>query len=546
MRCYILVKGTMRLIKSFVGSGNMDFGKVGTLSVVLAVAAISFCVYLPVLKAGFVYDDVSQILIDKYIHEPDNFTEVLTFKVLARDILDRNRPFMVLSLMMDSVFWGLNPFGYHLTSVVLHTLCSVLIFLVFLEIFRHFDQPGSHPVFAAAIGAILFAVHPVNSEAVCGVTFREDLLVGFFTLIALFLAGHFPAKKWWTNVLLILGCAVSSLAAVAGKESGAVVPAILLVYWLIVRRDREVPKWLWLIGCSAVVVAVYVFFLFAIEPQQSVVFTKKPPMFFGGSIGAFLKVQPRIWVFQLGSLFWPAKLSADYTPYSLRHITTGTALIVLVVLFMAAIVIAKKNRLFALGILFYGLAVLPISNFFPQYHPFADRYMYFPMVGFSLTVSSIIYLLKTPQRFSKRLFTVIAVVVLGILSILTVQRTFVWQNERSLWEDTVRKDPFSAAAYNYLGFALYEDGEFTEALAAFSRSCELLDFFQQSDQGEPFAGLALTYEALGQPAMAEEYLYEAAKRDEAFMKPEKLVKRLEYKQKEADKLQKIAGRVFQK
>ena len=67
--------------------------------------------YLPSLWGEFVYDDVAQIVIDDYIHQPSHLAEVLTFRVHGHDVLDFNRPFMLLSLMVDSLLWGRIPIG---------------------------------------------------------------------------------------------------------------------------------------------------------------------------------------------------------------------------------------------------------------------------------------------------------------------------------------------------------------------------------------------------------------------------------------------------
>ena len=96
----------------------------------IIIAVVAAVIYLPILTADFVYDDTSQILTDDYIHKPAHFAEVLSLSVMRKDILDNNRPVMLLSLMLDSLLWGYNPFGYHLTNLLLHALCSAMVFLL--------------------------------------------------------------------------------------------------------------------------------------------------------------------------------------------------------------------------------------------------------------------------------------------------------------------------------------------------------------------------------------------------------------------------------
>ena len=170
--------------------------KVAAFAVIIAAAAA--VLYIPILSADFVYDDISQILTDNYIHKPAHFAEVLSLSVMRKDILDNNRPIMVLSLMLDSLLWGRNPFGYHLTNLLLHSLNSAMMFLLIYGVLsRLFAQNNKNigALRAAVIGAIIFAIHPINSEAVCVVTYREDLLAVFFVLLMLIFAEYFPTQQ---------------------------------------------------------------------------------------------------------------------------------------------------------------------------------------------------------------------------------------------------------------------------------------------------------------------------------------------------------------
>lgn len=509
---------------------------------VIAVSITAAAVYLPTLGADFVYDDIPQIVIDNYIHKAANLGEVLSFRVLQRDVLDHNRPIMLLSLMIDSMLWGHNPVGYHLSNLLLHVLCTALLLLLLLGIFSRLAGSGgrtTRPFLGALFGAMLFAVHPANTEAVCVVSFREDILVAFFTLIGLSLAQRFPTQRKLTTVLLGSGCALSMLAAVASKESGAVVPALLLIYWLVVRQRTHPREWITLI---AVVFAVTVGFLaarFACEPGHSVIFTEKP-VYPDGSFSKMLRIQPRIWAFQLGVLFRPDLLCADKTGYTIRNVSLTTALLVLAVTAIGTFVLARRNSAVGLGAAFYWLALLPVSNLTPIYRPMADRYLYFPMVGVCLAVGAIIWRLKIPQnRWMRTLLIMGAAAACSVLGVSTVQQTRVWQNERSLWETTVEKNPYSFTANNNLGLALFDDGEFDKAVEVFKQACNL-----SPGDADPWARLAITYDAMQMPNLAEEALRQAAARDQRYTDPALLVESLTWEPRLAKKLQTIADRTF--
>jgi len=120
-------------------------------------ALIAMALYLPTLGAGFAWDSQIQMRDDGFIHEARNLPAVLSLRVLGMDVLDFNRPTQLLSLMADSALWGEKPFGYHLTSVLLHATMTVLLFM-----FCHRFVPAG----CAFAATLLFAVHPVNCEAV--------------------------------------------------------------------------------------------------------------------------------------------------------------------------------------------------------------------------------------------------------------------------------------------------------------------------------------------------------------------------------------------
>lgn len=508
------------------------------------VAAVAAVLYIPILSADFVYDDISQILTDNYIHNPAHFAEVLSLSVMRKDVLDNNRPAMVLSLMFDSLLWGRSPFGYHLTNLLLHSLNSAMIFLLFYGVLsRLFTQNNKNigPFAAAFIGAIIFAIHPVNSEAVCVVTYREDLLAAFFVLLILIFAEHFPAEQKATNLLLGGLIAILSFAAVATKESGAMAPLILLVYWLLVRKAGQWRIWTKSIAAGFIATAAFMIARFTLIPAKSVIFFQKAS-YLSGSFGQMLTIQPRIWTFQLLELIRPNLLCADQTDYSVRFITLSAALAVLAVLIIAAVLISRKNIGFGAGILLFCLAMLPTSNFVPIFRPLADRYLYLPMVGVCLALGAILCRLKMPEKLlPKALCVIIPAAVFIFFGYYTVQREFVWHNSLSLWGDTVKKNPFSLIGSDNLGFALFDAGEYKKAIPAFTKASQL-----NSKEADPIAGLAITYDALGLTDSADQAYRKAVSVDKHYIGYDSLMPTLLWTPQQAEKLQIIADRVIKK
>ncbi|NDC53893.1 MAG: hypothetical protein EBZ74_06270 [Planctomycetia bacterium] len=110
-----------------MSDGTTSLGRLLPWQQAALLAGITLAVFSPTLSAQFVYDARLQILTDPFLHDPRNWLTVLTFGTLSMDVLDFNRPVNLASLMLDAAIWGKEPFGYHLTSVLVHAANVVLV-----------------------------------------------------------------------------------------------------------------------------------------------------------------------------------------------------------------------------------------------------------------------------------------------------------------------------------------------------------------------------------------------------------------------------------
>ncbi|MFM7243202.1 MAG: hypothetical protein ACKO40_03380, partial [Planctomycetaceae bacterium] len=316
-------------------------------------AGITVAVFSGTLTADFVYDARLQVLTDPFLHDPWNWVDVLSFRVLGRDVLDFNRPVHLASLMLDAAVWGVNPFGYHLTSILLHAANVVLVWLVVRALLggEAAGERPPHPL-VPIVAALVFAVHPIVAEAVCEPSFREDLLAAAFTLGAVVLAArHVPERGG--DVRRGIGCAACCLFAVASKESGVAAPFVLAAWWwLLQRREptaRDAGFWRLAIGGGLAAVVVFLAARFLLEPSPSRIFETRPE-YPGGSLAEALKVEPRILALYAQLVVCPVNLCADYGGYSVRHRPLPAALVILVVLAVAGGVAAWRDRRIGFGL----------------------------------------------------------------------------------------------------------------------------------------------------------------------------------------------------
>jgi tetratricopeptide (TPR) repeat protein len=162
-----------------------------TVLAVLGLIILSFAAYLNTLPNTFVFDDVYVISGNYFIRDWKNFWGLFTSKYFAASGELSYRPVVTLSYFVDYSLWHLNPLGYHFTNIVLHTLNSALLFFLVRRMVRN--------TFLAFLASLFFACHPVLSEAVNAVSYREDLLAATFFITAFMLYVKLPAFNTYMN-----------------------------------------------------------------------------------------------------------------------------------------------------------------------------------------------------------------------------------------------------------------------------------------------------------------------------------------------------------
>ncbi|MFM8493949.1 MAG: hypothetical protein ACKOEM_00285 [Planctomycetia bacterium] len=497
----------------------------------LGLAVLTVAVFWPTLFAGFVYDARLQILSDDFIHDPRNWVSVLTFGVLGRDVLDFNRPVHLASLMLDAAIWGREPFGYHLTSVLLHAGNVVLLGAVIRGL------AGQKQAFAG-LGAVLFAVHPIVTEAVCEPTFREDLLATAFSLGALLLAMRHDGAARGGDRMRAIAVAVCCLLAVGSKESGFAAPLLVAIFWWLCRRDEPSGFWRAGIGGGLAVTAAFLGARFLLEPEQSAIFEVRPE-YPGGSFLTAMQIEPRLLALYTQLVLFPVNLCADYGLSSVRHLPLPVALALVAAVVGAAILTIRADRRMLLAVAMIALPLLPVSNVIPIYRAAADRYLYFPLAGIGLAIG--LFLDSAWLGARPRLREVAAIGCLAaavLLGLACNERQKVWASPVALWEDTHRKNPGSFTAAVGLAEALREVGRLPEAERRAREAIRL----SQERRGEAWAVLALVLDGQGRDAEALAAAEKAIELNAKLADPASRVRALAMERQFAEEWGRLLGR----
>lgn len=475
------------------------------------VALVAFALYLPSLGYDFVYDSAVQVGVDDFIHQPRHLLDCLTLRVLGMDVLDSNRPLNLVSLIADALLWGKNPAGFRLTNLLLHAASAALLFRWLRSV------TGSAG--ASFLAALLFAVHPLHTETVVEVGYREDLLVTFFLLAGVNAAAAFnrmekSGRRVWGPGLLAFAC---FFLAAASKENGVAGPTALLSYWIFLRREpgQTAKPWLALIGATGVAVVAFYALRFGLEPVHSVIFTEKPQPIAANGIDWAL-AQSRIWTAEAARVAWPSELCADYGPYNLRGIDPLWALVTVAGLAVAGVALSVRSRRAALGCVLAVAALLPVSNFVPIYRPMADRYLYLPMTGLALLAALALARIR-PGKWRNAAWGLTGAAAVALAAATVREETF-WRDGASLWAEATRVNPVSSSVWAGRGDAACERGRYEKAVAFYQRA----DTLAAGKSAPICASLALAWEGLREPKQAADALRRATKLDSRFARPETL------------------------
>jgi len=483
----------------------------------LAIAIAAWLLYSPTITADFVWDARAKVLMSDFILDPSNLPDVLTGRVLTRDVLDNNRPANLLSLMIDAAFWGRRPAGYHATSITLHAVVCAMLFLLLV---RLLPAPGA--LCPAFLAALIFAVHPLNCEAVSEVSYREDLLVAASFMVALFAAIAFLRKPGrLRNLLLGALCCLALLFGVAAKENGVAGPFVLAGYWLLWRRKDPRLPWAALLAAASIAVFGFLLARFTLRPEHSVIFTS-PPARLGGSLANSLLAQVRIWAMQFSQIIFPHDLCADYGPWSIRNYSVPLSAVALALVIAAQLFLAFRNRLFALGSVLFWAGLLPVSNIVPIFRPMADRFLYVPLLGLAIILSQALYLARNLRLALRVALFCLLILWITAAAFLTFRREAVWHDSLVLWQDTAVRNPFSFTAANNLGWAQLAVQHNRDAAASFERAIQL----SNNSDPDPWAGIALVCQAIGNPAAANTAFHRAVSLDPRYAHPQELVRAL--------------------
>ena len=448
-------------------------GTSGTaLATLAALAALVFAVWWPALGASFQFDDFNVIVGNPRVHSLSAW--------LAS--MPGIRPLLKLSYAIN---YSLDPgpHGFRLLNVAIHAANSCLVGALLWRRARCHGLDIGAATQAAGLAALVFALHPVQTESVTYITGRSVSLAALPCLLAL--AAWLASRDARTRgaALAWRGGAVLAFALALGvKETTIVLPRALLLWSATeprrLARDpaRGVrppwsagPAWRALLPLLALAaVALLVTLLW--PPYRRLLDTSlaiRP-------VSANLMTQAHALGYLALQLLRPWGMNADPALLATTRLDVMTVLLGLlwVAVAVTGLVVRRRSPALAFGLLWFLLWLLPTNSLLPRYDVANDRQLYLALIGPAWLLG--LAVATAGRRAALRWMPPAALLAIGaVLALATLQRNRVYADEVSYWQDVARQSPASPRAANNLGIAYALACRDAEALREFERAVRL-------------------------------------------------------------------------
>lgn len=487
---------------------------------VLVLILVSIGIYINTLRGDFLVDDEQGILNNERIHDIGVYFSDY-FKIKPSALLEISRVFL-WSISKD------NPFYYHLFNIIVHTGCVILLFILCSILFNNKTL--------SFLSSLIFAVHPIHTEAVSWISGGHYAFSGLFYIAAfIFYAKSFNSIR---NLCL---CVLFFVLCLFSGNACATLPFMFIIYDLFLReegKEGSACRRIRIIFLSSILVLSFIFLgAFFISKND---FMHKIFYFRGFS---YLVVAAKALVYYLKILYLPVQRGL-YHPFAFdtTHIQDiSPALFYSIAILLVAVwLFFKFRRSFkplSFGIMWFFITYAPYSNFIPMCNIISERYLYLPSVGFCIIMAALFLKVweiinrTTTYKSALRLFAIAALTLfLGSYILLTIAHNYEYDNIITYWESNIKNFPDGYAVYNNLAATYYRMGNIDNAIAY----C-LINLMINPDQPHVWCNLGRIYRENGKAEEARQCYREAVKIDSAYFPAIEALQELNIKTQDEDR-----------
>ena len=413
--------------------------------------ALVCSIYYSALENQFHYDDFHSIVHNPHIRDlanmPRFFVDPELFSVDVRQAM--YRPLLLCSYALNYALDGLDPAGYHLFNGFLHAINAVWVLLL--------ARALGTGAMAALATALLFAVHPLNSEVIHYASSRSEVLMAFFFLASCLAFMRSDASGGWGWYVGSLFCGIAALLC----KSVALVLVLVLplcIWWRWGDPLRNWPRYLPFVAVGL----GYVVFSQALIGKALLAPVR--PL----DVQVWTQIKALLYYLSMGAM--PVKLSADHQFFASTSLAEPAVFSAALVLFSFVWLLWRaRRRISTLASLWAALVLAPTCAV-PLIVLVNEHRLYLALVGWCLILGWVFAaLFASRQRVALSGLAMYTI----MLAFLTLGRGPVWSDELSLWSDAAAKGPQMLKPHLRLGDALVAAGRYREAEIAYLRALEL-------------------------------------------------------------------------
>ena len=459
---------------------------------IIILILISVAVYSNTIFNSFIWDEIDIIREDVYMKSVKYIPHLFTLKYWQNDFTvvapDTNiyRPLWALSFLADYKLWGENPVGWHITNIILFSLCVVILYYFLLSI----------PIgeMAAFLSSLIFAVYPIHVESVSYVKNRSDILCCIFYLLSIiFFIKTVKSRQNNLQIFKSLNFPISILCfilALFSKEVAITLPVVMFVYLLFKKSIKDNYKLLTIYVIICILFVIYILMnQVTVNNEDSIWLILLTGL---TALGEYIKIS-------LLPFFLCTERDLNFSIFTFLYLGIFISL---------AYYFYKKQQTNGLFFIFlYIITLIPVLNISSvEARPIAEQRLFIPSIGIC-SIFGIYFYRFWYNKYVKIVFYLFII----ILSILVFKRNLVWKDSITLWRTTLKQGCETERVYSNLAVAFEENNMLNEAMAAYGLAIK-----KTSNPGtiaKIYTNIAILYKKNGQTKEAVEYLKKAIEMD---------------------------------
>jgi hypothetical protein len=422
---------------------------------IIGVLALAFVLYVNALRNDFNFDDVTLVKENALIRSLSNLPKIFVSNYWANTPYEQGvllyRPLAVATFALDYAVWGNNPFGFHLANALINAFNAALVLVLLMALLGDKLKPP-----LLALSALLFAFHPIHTEAVNMVVGRTELLAAFFGL--------------WTFIFYLRGANrtafVSFFLALLSKEIAVTVPLMLFLCDRLFGRKSRMRTYAVFGGVAAFYLAIRFAVLRGfVAAQQTGILDQQDVFQRAWTVAKVLGYYLKLFIV-------PYPLSPDYSDVALPVAAASVWVVVPAAIAAGLLACAwmLKHRAPALSfaVLWFFVTILPVSNIISIGAFLGERFLYLPSVSVAFLAAG--FFGSARSRIWRTICVAGGACAVAIFAGLTFSRNQDWKDADTLWAKVLEQRPDNPRANYHMAARCDEQKDYERALPYYEKA----------------------------------------------------------------------------